>query len=175
MGLLAICYPELAPDDFDRIQILRKRHDPHYDLIDPHISLVFAVDDVSQNAFITHVRSKVRTFPKIPFAMRCASTAPGILDDDWFLMMIPDEGFSGLLKLHDRLYTGLLRRYLRLDIPFIPHITVGVFKDPKKCRNAADRINKSGFAVSGRITTVEVLSYEDDCINTLEQIELADK
>ena len=40
------------------------------------------------------------------------------------LFLVPNEGCSAFVILHDPLYTGSLTDSLRLDIPFISHLTI---------------------------------------------------
>ncbi|MCP4567450.1 MAG: 2'-5' RNA ligase family protein, partial [FCB group bacterium] len=93
-------------------------------------------------------------------------------DDRWFLFLVPDEGFSQIIKLHDDLYTGIMSNHLRLDIPFTPHMTVGIFDDAKTCKEAADRINGVDFAVHGRISALDLVTDENVVIETRAKIKL---
>ena len=89
--------------------------------------------------------------------------------------MVAAEGYSEIVKLHDRLYTGMLTGELRLDIPFIPHITIGNSKDPQVCATLADRLNAENFAIAGRISSIDIVTYENNRIETICQVELAAK
>lgn len=42
---------------------------------------------------------------------------------------MPDEGFSGISLLHDRLYSDLMRPKLSLHIAYAPHIGIATGKD----------------------------------------------
>ena len=44
--------------------------------------------------------------------------------DTAFVFLVPDEGHARISLLHDRLYRGRLAPYLRLDVPFTPHINI---------------------------------------------------
>jgi hypothetical protein len=87
---------------------------------------------------------------------------------------VPDEGFSRIVKLHDRFYTGLLAPELRLDIPFIPHITVGNLTDSLRCIALVDELNAQDFEISGTITALDVIKESNGNITTIERIKLAD-
>jgi 2'-5' RNA ligase len=49
------------------------------------------------------------------------------------------KGNDELIKIHDRLYTGILREYLVRDISYIPHITVGSLKNKEDFSKAVDQ------------------------------------
>jgi hypothetical protein len=85
---------------------------------------------------------------------------------------VPDEGYSEIVKLHDKLYDGPLAPELRLDIPFIPHIGIGNAIDPFACKKLADELNRKAFEIDGRIETLDVTWYEENKVETLERIEL---
>ena len=79
-----------------------------------------------------------------------------------------------MVKLHDRLYTGPLAAELRLDIPFIPHLTVGNASEAQACKRLADDLNARGVSIHGGIATLGVVRYEGGRVESIERIELAD-
>ncbi len=172
MAFLAISYPELEPGDFEWIQSIRQQYDPHITLLDPHVTLVFEVDGVDRDTFISHIHPIVSSTSEISFVMRCVSVVKSVNEETWFLLMVPDEGNSDIIQLHDYCYNGILQRHLRLDIPFIPHITVGIFDNGEDCKAAADKLNKDRFEIPGRIGVVDIVSYSDNRIESLERIGL---
>lgn len=88
------------------------------------------------------------------------------------VFMIPDEGFSKLVKLHDVFYTGPLAPELRLDIPFVPHI--GIASDPSavECKKLVDRLNKQGFEIDGKVERLDIIEFDGESTKTIEQTEL---
>ena len=172
MSLVAIGYPELEPGGFEMIQSIRRKYDPHLTLLDPHVTLVFDVESIDLDTLVAHLQPIISATPAISFVMRCVSVVKSVNDDIWFLLMVPDEGYSEIIRLHDDLYRDILREHLRLDIPFIPHITVGIFDDGESCKAAADKINRDRFEIHGRLGAVDVALYSDDRIETLRRISL---
>jgi len=51
--------------------------------------------------------------------------------DNWLFLLIKD-GKDQIISLHDQLYTGPLQQFLRSDIEFIPHLSLGLFNAPEK-------------------------------------------
>ena len=88
------------------------------------------------------------------------------------VFLVPDEGFSDVVKLHDSLYSGVLAPELRLDITFIPHIGVGNYTDARACRELADELNAQDFRLAGLIDTLDVVWYEQQEVRTIAQIAL---
>jgi hypothetical protein len=89
--------------------------------------------------------------------------------------LVPDEGYSQFVKLHDRLYTGPLAPELRLDLPFIPHITVANSGDPHACKRVAETLNAQDFAIGGQVETLDVVWYDGTRVATVEQLLLAER
>lgn len=172
MSLLAVSYPELKPDDFRWIQKIREIHDRHYNLVDPHFTLIFETNKAATEALSDHIRSVIKEAKIIDFMIRCAVVMPGLVDENWYTFLVPDEGYSDIVRLHDRLYTGILADEQRLDIPYIPHMTIGIHDDRDSCKTLVDRINANSFCISGRIKSVCIVKLENNMIETIEEIEL---
>ena len=176
VSLLVISYPELEQKGYEWIQSVRAEHDKlGFQLINPHFTLVFQVDDVSQSAFVDHVRAVSTDWGSIPFTLRRAEILSDADTGCSYTVLTPDEGYSEIVKLHDRLYTGELADKVRLDTPYVPHITVGNSKEPRICKVLCDRLNGSDFSAAGRIRSIDVISYDGTRITTIERILLPDK
>jgi 2'-5' RNA ligase len=173
MEFAAVAYPSLSEKDFQWIQDIRKKHDKlFYNLIAPHFTLIFPTENVPLNQFIKHVKTISSKFSSFPFVCRCATIGDPDFLDHAHLFMIPDEGFSDIIKLHDAFYTGILESELRLDIPFIPHIGVASDSSPETCKRIADKINQQHFEIRGRIEKLDIIEFDGTSTNTLEQVEL---
>jgi hypothetical protein len=85
---------------------------------------------------------------------------------------VPDDGYSQIVKLHDKLYSGLLAAEHRLDIDFIPHIGIGTSPDRYECKRMADEWNKKDFNIRGRISKLTIIEYKDKTVTDLESIGL---
>ncbi len=172
MALLAVAYPDLAPPDYTWIQSIRQQHDPHYPLIAPHFTLVFPIPAVDQEAFVDHITVQTAQVHAIPFLIQCATIVKDAFSSQTHLFLVPDQGYSTLVKLHDACYTGILASSLSLDVAFIPHITVGAHADPHISKAVADQINQHDIRIRGRIHTIDILAYEHNRVSTIQQIGL---
>lgn len=172
MAFLVIAFPDLSAEDRSFIQSFRVRHDPHHGLVDPHVTLVFAVNDLGYEEFAAHIRGISRDQARIPFTFRSAAIVQGVVDYRYYLFLVPEEGYAHLAGFHDRLYTGILSDDRRYDIPFIPHMTIGTMRSAQVCQELADELNRSGLAISGEIVTIDIVSDEKEKIRTIEKIPL---
>ncbi|PFL24666.1 2'-5' RNA ligase [Bacillus cereus] len=105
----------------DEIESMREKHDPLFGLIPPHITIVFPFESsISNNELKLHILKVAKgVHPiEIEFASR-------INNEGEYLFLEVGRGKEKIEELHDRLYTGFLLQFLRTDIAYIPHVTVG--------------------------------------------------
>lgn len=173
MALAVVNYPTLSEDDVAWIQAIRRKHDPlYFDVIDPHVPLVFPTDAVSERTIIDHVRRCVGASAAFEVVFRCVILGDPDFQEHAHAFLVPDEGFSDVVRLHDRLYTGPLAGALRLDLPFIPHVGIANTPEPEACKAIVDELNATPFELRGRAETLDVIGYDGERIWAIEQISL---
>lgn len=170
MALLVIAYPEISSDDFNKIQEFRKKHDRFYPVVNPHFTIVFPVEEVKQEEFVSHIKSRCAPFGKIEFTLNCAITVKDSFSEFWDIFLVPDKGNSSLIKLHDELYKGILITHLRIDIPFIPHLGIGNDVDPFHSINLASDLNREDISISGVISTLSIIKFDGEKVELIEDI-----
>jgi 2'-5' RNA ligase len=174
MALLVVAYPLLAPPDDAWIQAIRAQYDvARYRMIAPHFTLVFPTIAIERSVLLAHITEQTIGVSPMAFALRCAMAVSDPLSATTHTFLVPDEGYSALVKLHGRLYTGVLTAALRLDLPFIPHITIGTATAPWTCKQLADLVNQQDVCIRGRIERLSLLTYEHNRVGTIANVELA--
>ena len=114
-------YPNV---DTRHINQLRIKYDPQAKLIEPHITLMFPVSEsIGDKDLIHHLKSILSNWQTFPIHLQGLQISS---DDHLFLLI--QEGNSRVIRLHDEIYTGILTDYWRKDLPFVPHLTLGVLK-----------------------------------------------
>jgi 2'-5' RNA ligase len=173
MALAVVNYPSFSDDDFTWIQSVRQEHDAlYFDLIDPHFTLVFPTDAIGEAALLEHVHEQVSAFPAFETVFRCAIVGDPDFQEHAHAFLIPDEGFSNVVRLHDRLYTGPLTDQLRLDLPYIPHVGIANTSQPAACKAIVDQLNAENFEIRCRVETLDVIEYDGDSVWTIKQVPL---
>lgn len=120
-------YPDI---DTGRINQFRRKYDPQVVLIEPHITLMFPVpESIGEEKLVDHLASVLRGWQSFPVHLQGCQIASA----DYLFLLI-QEGKSDTIRLHDEIYTGILADYWRKEIPFIPHLTLGVVD-----KNSTDR------------------------------------
>ena len=95
-------------------------------------------------------------------------------DDTAYVFLVPDEGYSGISLLHDRLYTGVLQPFLKLDVPFVPHITIGTMKNRVAAKALCDKLNRHGVRIEGSLRALTIGALEDGKLRNLSSHTLGD-
>lgn len=72
------------------------------------------------------------------------------------LYLLPDQGRAVIVQLHDRLYQGPLAPYLRADLPYLPHITMGMAPDEEQAHALCAGLNGGLREIRGRIAALTV-------------------
>lgn len=173
MSLLVLAYPTIDKKDFNWIQSIRKEHDErYYKIVNPHFTIVFPVNNCEYELFKQHVEKITKKFGTFFFVLRCAQIVKDSFSNYTDVFLIPEEGYRLFVKLHDALYTGILEKELRLDIPFIPHLGIANSLDSQKCKSLVDKLNSKNIEIVGAINKLDIASYENDVVKTLSTVVL---
>ncbi len=173
MAYLVLAYPELTSNDFDLIQNYRRNNDElFFKVIEPHFTIVFPVLDIPQDEFIREVKDKSNGLTKFDFVIRCATINKDAFKDYYHTFLVPDEGYSRIVRLHDKFYSGKFKDNLQLGIDFIPHIGIGNSRDKFLSKKMADEWNKKDFSISGTISCLTIVKYDNSIVTNIEDIKI---
>ena len=169
--LAVVAYPLLEEADRQWIESIRGRHDPQVSRIAAHFTLVFPVELAAQPV-VEHTSAFLMNSRVIPFVLRRAEALTDRIGGGCHVFLVPEEGREGIAALHGRLYEGVLRPYLRDDMPFLPHITVGGGRDLGECERLAETLNRGKVAVRGTVSSIDVVEVGDENVKTLIRVPL---
>jgi len=130
------------------------------------------VTDLTPKDFIAEVEKQVAGSKSISFVIRCATVNKNAFEDRYHTFLVPDEGYSNLVKLHDKLYSDKFLHHLRLDLDFIPHIGISNSPDKNICKTIAVEWNRTDFEIKGRIDELDVISFDGDTVTTIQKVKL---
>ncbi len=177
--LSLVYYPKIDDNVF---QSIRNKYEPYANMIPEHIPLVFPVPEtIGKDKLIHHVNRILARWK--PFKIRIKGLYKTF--DHWLLVVL-DEGNDQVIRLHDDLYTNILTHYLRKDLPYIPHVGLGLFSreaydfskpsrllslDEKKYRSARTEIEMADLnfrRTIDRLTLVRVNANFTVCYTEME-------
>ncbi len=171
MSYLAISYPELSPSDYQWIQNYREKHDSRYfSVVQPHITLVFTMNNIEQDDFVDEVKKQAYGFQAFEFAIKVATINQDDSGEYFHEFLVPDDGYSNIVKLHDKLYADEFASALRYDIDFIPHIGIGNSRDVKDSKLRVDELNAQNISVRGKVKGIDIVTFEHGVITTVDKI-----
>jgi len=118
--------------------------------------MVFGCAAIGVHEYKHHVAEVAASSKPIAFSCKYAMLGADDEDDTAYVFLVPDQGYAEVSLLHDRLYTGVLQPYLRLDLPYIPHITIGTLKSRADAKALCDELNSKRLHIDGRLTALAV-------------------
>lgn len=153
----------LLPINSSEIDKFRKKFDPKVNVIAPHITLVFPLPNtITEKKLLAHVQKAISDAKPFNVCMEGIAKT-----HDHYLYLTIKEGSIEIESLHDQLYSGLLEPFLRKDLPYIPHCTVGYVGmndgtlDEIKYEVAKIEAEKFSFRCDFMCNTVTILGIEN--------------
>jgi 2'-5' RNA ligase len=160
--LFTVSYPEIPAEAGAFISAFRKRHDlKHRDVVEAHFTMVFGCDALGHTEYVNHVAAVSAASHPISFKCKYAMLGADDEDETAYVFLVPDEGYAAVSMLHDSLYTGPLLSRLRLDLPYIPHITIGTLSSRTEAKALCDELNRHGVSVEGSLRSLAVGAIEN--------------
>ena len=160
MSLYVVAWPLLSEADETALRRLRAQYHPREaELIGPHFTLVFGVDEAQE----TPLRAALARIARRPFWFMIDR----IVRDDLHLFAEPSDGAAELGELHDVLNPE------PGDIPFRPHITLGLFGQASEAEHVARIVERQNLPMRGRVEELALLQREGHKLATLARFPLA--
>ena len=101
MTYALIYYPSFDPEPINQ---LRRKYDPQFKLIAPHITIMFPVPDfIGDHNMMSHTESILRHWQPFPIHLKKLQMS---WDEYLFLTLV--KGEADITNLHNAIYTGLL-------------------------------------------------------------------
>jgi len=171
--LYTLAYPDLPAPAARLIRDLREKHDaPYRDVVDFHFTLVFGIEGFDEVEYMRHVRAIAEGQRPISFSCRSVRFHADPESEICSAFLVPEEGYSDLVRLHDRLYTGLLAPHLRADLPFVPHITVATLSEYARVQAICDELNARGLEIAGVVRELTICALNAGRIRVLARVAL---
>lgn len=173
MANLALIYPTISTADFEAIQSIRKQHDPKYfNVVDPHVTLVFATEKVSADELVQHARTKLNDIESFNLQFDSAKLVEDDSKEFYHAFLIPSAGFDEINMVHDILYTGVLESELRHDIPFIPHLGIGT-GSKEEMETLINELNESQVTIKGKAEEITIVQYDGSKVSKYLSVPLS--
>lgn len=167
-----ICYPKI---DTTNIELFRKKYDPAFDHIKAHMTFVFPINTskIEKEVLVKHIQNITDQSPSFEISLDGFEKSW-----DHYLFLNITKGRENFAELHDKLYTDVLDPFLRKDLPFSPHLTLGHFipknaeykiSDPKEVafdettyNDAIEEFKKLDMSYMTKIDCLTLITLNDD-------------
>ena len=173
MHYALVLYPEV---ETERIQEIRRKYDPTFDVIRPHVTVLFPVPEAVGEAKLgSHIESVLGNWNA--FEIRLGGLVKS--NDHWMFLTL-GKGEREVKGLYQALYTGILDQYRRDDIEFVPHLGLGLFVkdqatydwnkpqesefDQQKCDAAMRDAETLSLDSTWEATTLHLVAIPDDVL-----------
>ena len=158
MPVFVVAPLTLAPADAERVGLLRRSYDPNADVVAPHVTLVYGVDDGLESEAVRWARIQAGAFSAASLRFTLATVARDYENSTWYLFLMPRQVPAPLSELHRRLNSGPLQG--APDVPFDAHLTLGQFGERVLADAVAQDCNAAGVGITARIVSLEVLLFD---------------
>lgn len=173
MSLIVVAFPKVSAEDAMWIREYRRNHDPRFfTIVEPHFTLVFPIDGIPQDVFVHEVEQLSKGFKGCNFTIRVATVIQDKIEGYYHEFLIPDEGFSNMVKMHDALYAGIFMPHLRFDIDYTPHIGIGNADALEECKDRVDALNADNIHIAGTIDSIDIIEYTGGPVQPISTIAL---
>jgi 2'-5' RNA ligase len=112
-------------------------------------------ESIGEEQLVNHLWEVLRE--RRPFPIHLQGLAKSCDD---YLFLLVDEGKDALADLHAHMYTGVLSDFRRTDLPYVPHITLGLFGDDRneylQAVNEAQRLDLNYRCVMDKLHLVKI-------------------
>ena len=160
-----ILFPQF--NNIEVIKNIRGKYDPLANCIAPHISIVFPFESNMPSIKLKeHINEALKGIKKFNIQLK------DITGDfrDGYLFLNVKKGNDQVIKLHDKLYSGILRSFLYKKITYCPHLTLGRVEDPIEFENAINQLSCFNESFD---TVIDKVFVESIDINEKSNIELS--
>lgn len=120
------------------IKSIREKYDPLANCIAPHITIVFPFEsDISTDDLKSHFNKVLEGMKKFNVQLKDFT---GDFREGYLFLNVK-KGNDNIIKLHDKLYSGILENFLFRKVTYCPHLTVGRFHQQIEFDKALDELS----------------------------------
>lgn len=173
MSLVILAYPELDDGVLQRIQQFRKQYDQQqFSIVDPHFTLVFPSNVKLTDKLLLEINSVVDDFGAFKFSLFKAEVIQDVITNQYMVFLTTEKGNDSFQQLHTQLYVHSLQPYLRSDIPYVPHITIGRTESESGSIGIAEKWNQHACETSGIVRSIVLADFTGDRLMKIKELRL---
>lgn len=152
------------------IDNIRNKYDPLSNFVKPHITLVFPFDsNIKTQELEKHISQVLNKFK--PFNMTLSGVGTNDSFKDEYLFLNVREGKEDIIKIHQKLYSGILESYypdFLKKTSYLPHLTIGSFNNVHDFKVALEDTRNINDVFKTRVTQIDVEIIGEKGESTIE-------
>lgn len=162
----------ILPEDIqtEEINKIRKKYDPGFDKIKPHLTLVYPFNSTNSDSVREHIKKVLKNFKSFEISFKGFEKSK----QGNYLYLLVKKGRNKIFNLYKTLHTGVLKGCKNSDMPeYIPHITLGVFNTQEKLNRVINYLEdnfKKEF--NFLVDRISLLTLDSDKITKKEEFKL---
>lgn len=141
-------------DGIDKVNSIRKKYDPRYDWLKPHIALVYYFKEKPLKKKIHEI---IKEFS--PFQIKLNKIRASSKHNLIFLDIT--EGREKIIEIKNKLYKKLGLKWNK-DFLYTPHVTIANLKTKKEQKKALYEIKNKNLNFSCKINSFHILEVSED-------------
>jgi hypothetical protein len=161
-SLYTVAYPELSAADAAFIEDLRVLWDPEWhSVVRAHFTLVFECNVIPASEYLAHIAAVAARTRPIGFVIDSVSIVEGPGSNALQVCLLAGEGCTRISRLHDDLYSGPLKPCLRLDLPYLPHVTIARSISVAEAECLCEELDSRRLRIEGWLRSLHVGELEE--------------
>lgn len=150
-------FPQFSNQEI--IDAIRRKYDPLYNLVSPHITLVFPFESNMSNEILSQkLEECLKKTVSFCLVLQGISKHKDAYGNYIFLNI--KKGSQEIMKIHKDLYLNIFQE--RCCEPFIPHMTIGNLDSVEKMEQAYDSVKDINIPFTSIIEKVSVEIIENN-------------
>ena len=171
MAFLVLAFPSLNDEYFNWIQSYRRENDSLlYKVVDPHFTVIFPLNEMAKNEFVDEIYRQSEGLRPIDFEINKTILHKDPIEEFYYEFLVPEKGYENIINMHDKLYSEKLLPFLRNDIEYIPHITIGKSRDINKSKYRLKNLITP--VIKGQIKELTIANFENNKVSKIAVINL---
>lgn len=164
---------ETSAADRERIEAIRRAHDPQQPIVPPHVTLVFGARLATPEGVLAQAAEAAARWAPIDIVLDRAEVERSAAPGQAHVFLMPGVGETPLRALHAALHAGALAGDLNPAFAFAPHVTVAALPTAAEASALAANLNASGLSISGRLTRLDVVAFDGRTLSPLGAFSLS--
>lgn len=170
--IYVLAYPQFEPHCSERIDTFRAKHEPQRaELVPPHVTLVFGVDDAHLNNLTKLVETASTRTPEFRVEFSDSKNEFDPFEQKYKIFLLCGEGSGALTSLHTQLYDGEHRAELSPEHPFRPHMTIASYAERADIEKVSTD-SLGSLPIFGKVRSLVLVRFANGRLTTLKSAPL---